>query len=263
MLLCGLKRWFFYDYDHRAWALLYYVLLCTLFCPAALWWRARGNKREPAWLFIFFPVPFVLLMTAVGCYGSVEWLGDERGGSCRRMRRQTSGGWPTGRSTGSRRFSVFGHRPVSFGFGDRSFSSWCRSVSSCRPICSSTKAGTSSRASASAADHLRAALLPLRGWPGRHRLEAVAGDPGRTGIDRAGGGRFPRCPGSFWQEPDVSSGRRPGRHRGYSGRCRLLVGPLPAAAGARGQGSGATDRRSGMNDQRRTHRNPTRLNPEP
>jgi serine/threonine protein kinase len=77
MLLCGLKRWFFYDYDHRAWALLYYVVLCILFCPAALWWSARGNKREPAWLFIFFPVPFVLLMTALGCYGSVEWLGDE------------------------------------------------------------------------------------------------------------------------------------------------------------------------------------------
>ena len=74
MLLCGLKRWFLYDYDYRAWALLYYVLLCLLFCSAALWWGARGNKREPAWLFIFFPVPFVLLMTALGGYASVEWF---------------------------------------------------------------------------------------------------------------------------------------------------------------------------------------------
>ena len=71
LLLCGLKQW--WNSDQLAWTTVYYLGLCVLFCPAALWWKARGSNHGAAWLFIFFPVPFALSMTALGWYGSEQW----------------------------------------------------------------------------------------------------------------------------------------------------------------------------------------------
>jgi len=75
LLRCGLKHWV--NHEQVARALVCYLVLCALFWPGSVAWAKRVGKRQAAWLFMFFPVPFVLLMTALGWYGSVEWFRDK------------------------------------------------------------------------------------------------------------------------------------------------------------------------------------------
>lgn len=74
LLRCGLRPWLLND--DRAWAIAWYVGLCFAVCLASLFWAFRFDKREAAWLFIFFPVPLAVFMTLLVWHGSSEWLAD-------------------------------------------------------------------------------------------------------------------------------------------------------------------------------------------
>ena len=73
LLTGGLKEWL--QHEKVARALVLYAGLSLLFWPAALLLESRAFTRPWApVLFLFFPLPFALLVNLLAHYGSVEWL---------------------------------------------------------------------------------------------------------------------------------------------------------------------------------------------
>lgn len=72
LLLLGLVYWL--DHERIAWALVGCLPACLLFSPAAGILRRRGRSRVATVFYSFFPIPFVLVLTALARFGSEEWL---------------------------------------------------------------------------------------------------------------------------------------------------------------------------------------------
>ena len=70
--LCGLKDWL--NQEHVSRALVCYFVPCLLLLASSLVWDRLNHRVEAAMLYMFFPVPLVILMTLLGYYGSGEWL---------------------------------------------------------------------------------------------------------------------------------------------------------------------------------------------
>jgi serine/threonine protein kinase len=72
LALCGMKEWL--ETNRVAQTLVCYLLPCLLLLATSLAGNRRNREREAAMLFVFFPVPFFVLMTLLAYYGSGEWL---------------------------------------------------------------------------------------------------------------------------------------------------------------------------------------------
>ena len=72
LLLAGMKQWMLEE--HVALSLLCYVPLCLSILLVVILWNSRGAERDPAALYVFFPVPLAAILTALGWYGGVEWF---------------------------------------------------------------------------------------------------------------------------------------------------------------------------------------------
>ncbi|PHR90691.1 MAG: hypothetical protein COA78_34650 [Blastopirellula sp.] len=60
--------------ENIAFAITCYLIVCLIIPLGSAWWHSRGGLDESAWIYSFFPLPLILLMTCLGYFGSTEWL---------------------------------------------------------------------------------------------------------------------------------------------------------------------------------------------